>query len=209
MPFAPAFARLSSWSAVELDRIRPQRPKSTRALLCASAALASSTPPASTAGTVFGMSITVVTPPAAAAAVSVPKSSFSGKPGSRLWTWTSMAPGSTYIPRASTTPAPGEADLRSAKIVMTPSEMWTSTRRGPSGVWTVPPAMTRAGPAARSIKFQVRDAEKRRIRNAGAADVLLSPFAPGEHDDEVDPLHARVAEPPGRAQGSATRGHDG
>ena len=71
-------------------------------------------------------------------------------------TCTSMAPGSTYIPRTSTTCAPPGVDLPSSRLVITPSETCTSTSRGPSGVWTVPPAMTSERV---SVKFQVSDAE--------------------------------------------------
>ena len=52
-----------------------------------------------TGGTVLGMSITVVTPAAAAARVPEPKSSFSVIPGSRKWTWASTRPGITASPR--------------------------------------------------------------------------------------------------------------
>jgi len=107
-------------------------PKSTRDRDRASAAFASSTPAESTAGTVFGMSITVVTPPAAAAAVSVPKSSLSGKPGSLLCTCTSMPPGSSHLPETSTGfPRP---DPRGPTLVITPSLTVTSRSAGPSGV---------------------------------------------------------------------------
>ena len=41
----------------------------------------------------FGMQAMAVKPPAAAAAVPVSRVSFSGRPGSRRWTWTSIQPG--------------------------------------------------------------------------------------------------------------------
>ena len=50
------------------------------------------------AGLVFGISNTAVTPPSAAAAVPVPKSSLCSRPGSRKWTWVSTTPGSTCSP---------------------------------------------------------------------------------------------------------------
>ena len=51
-------------------------------------------------GTVFGMSKYVVTPPAAAARLSVLMSAFSVSPGSRKCTWLSITPGSTKHPAA-------------------------------------------------------------------------------------------------------------
>ena len=46
-------------------------------------------------GSVFGISHMAVTPPAAAAAVPLARSSLCSPPGSRKWTWVSMAPGRT------------------------------------------------------------------------------------------------------------------
>src|SRR5260370_39588961 len=153
------------------------------------------------------MSITVVTPPAAAAAVSVPKPSLSGKPGSGLATCPSIAPGSTYMPRASTMCAfEGAGSLPT--LVMTPSATCTSTSRGPSGVWTRPPSMTNAFVRAESVKLEVGDSEQRRIWNAGSADVLLAALAAVEDDDQVDHLDASVAEQLRRAQRVAAGGHD-
>src|SRR6267378_6486463 len=197
----PATASASSWSGVELDRIRPHRPKSTRAFAWASAALASSTPAESTAGTVFGMSITVVTPPMAAARVRVPKSSLSGKPGSRLCTWTSIAPGSTYIPCASMRAAFSGIGPPASTRVITPSVTWTSASRGPSGPWTVPPLISS------SVKFEVLNAEERRVRNAGVLYVFLASFLSIEDDDQVDDIRARVAQNLGRTQRVATGRH--
>ncbi len=48
----------------------------------------------------MGISNTVVTPPAAAAWVSVMKVPRSGWPGARTWKWMSMAPGMTRQPSA-------------------------------------------------------------------------------------------------------------
>src|SRR6266702_7382943 len=178
----------SSCSGVVLERSNPQSPKSTRALLRARADLDSRTPALSTAGTVFGMSSTTVTPPAAAAAVSVPKSSFSGKPGSRLWTCTSTAPGRTYLPRASTSVPPAVSARPGSTFVMTPSLTSTFASRGPAGVYTVPLRIRS------SVKFEVLNPEQRRVRNAGGADVVLPTLASVEHDDEVDDVEARVAQ---------------
>ena len=54
-------------------------------------------------GLVFGMHITVVMPPIAAAALPLAKSSFCGWPGSRMWTCASTKPGNSSRPRASMT----------------------------------------------------------------------------------------------------------
>src|SRR5216684_1725745 len=54
-------------------------------------------------GALLGMSKTVVTPPAAAAAVPLRKPSLYVAPGSRMWTWTSITPGRTKRPEASIT----------------------------------------------------------------------------------------------------------
>src|SRR5262249_9061229 len=69
------------------------------------------------------MHITVVMPPTAAAAPPLPKSSFCGCPGSRMWTWASTQPESRTRARAAmTTPADarslpwGHAALRPASI---------------------------------------------------------------------------------------------
>src|SRR5437762_5998496 len=185
-PIAPAAAISSSCPGVVLDRIRPHRPKSTLALLCAIAAFDSSMPAVSTAGTVLGISSTTVTPPAAAAEVRLAKSSFSGKPGSRLWTWTSTPPGSTYIPDTSTTWAC--AASRCSTRVITPSLTWTSACFGPWGVYTVPPLKRR------SVKLQVLNPKQRRVRNPSLADACLAALAAVKHDDEVDHLQAGVAE---------------
>ncbi len=55
----------------------------------------------SVGGRVFGISSTVVNPPAAAAAVPVAKSSLYASPMSRRCTWTSMRPGRAHNPDAS------------------------------------------------------------------------------------------------------------
>src|SRR5256885_1681056 len=178
----------------------PHKPKSTRALLCAIAAFDSSMPAVSTAGTVFGMSSTTVIPPAAAAAVRLAKSSFSGNPGSRLWTWTSTPPGSTYIPDTSIT-LPCTGRLRSTRVI-TPSVTCTSACWGPTAVWTVPP-LNRS-----SVKLQVLHAKQRRVRNLRVADVVLATFSAVQHDDQMDDLEARTAKHLHRAKRVTARGDD-
>src|SRR5262245_56520908 len=49
-------------------------------------------------GTVFGISIKEVTPPATAALDSVKISALCVRPGSRKWTWSSIQPGKRYKP---------------------------------------------------------------------------------------------------------------
>src|SRR5438128_606387 len=182
--------------------MRPHRPKSTRALLRAIAAFDSSMPAVSTAGTVFGMSSTTVIPPAAAAAVRDPKSSFSGKPGSRLWTWTSTPPGRTYIPVTSISFPSGSIARPGSTLTITPSVTWTSTWRGPSGVQTVPPFRRR------SVKFQVLSSEQWRVRDAGLADVFFAALSAVQHHDQVDHLEPGVAQRLHRAERVATRRDD-
>src|SRR6188508_2671321 len=87
---------------------------------------------------------TVVVPPAAAAAVS--RANRSGRAGSgrRRWVWTSIAPGSTRSPPASTRSAPGGTGRSGPTAWIVPAEMATSTEAAPAGVTTVPPMMTRS-----------------------------------------------------------------
>src|SRR5215472_6053369 len=161
--------------------IRPQRAKSTIARDDASSALCSNTAALSTAGTVFGMSTTVVMPPAAAAAVRDAKSSFSGKPGSRLWTWASTPPGSTSSPRASTSSAAGPAPGPTAST--RPAETPTSASRRPSGMQTVPPRRTRSN-------LEIGLPEQRRERHAGPVQLLRSALLSIQHGDQSD--HGRA-----------------
>src|SRR6267378_1541407 len=101
----------------------------------------------------------------------------------------SMAPGSTYIPPASTTRAPAGCFVACpSNAVITPPETCTSTCRGPSAVPTVPPEMTR------SVKLEISDPEQRGVRDACFPDVLLSPFAAVEHDHQMDHLDPRIAQ---------------
>src|SRR5258706_12469993 len=89
---------------------------------------------------------------------------------------------------------------------MTPPATWTSTCRGPSGVCTVPPVMTRAL-ARGSVNLEVGDSKERRIGDAGAADVVLAPLAAIEDDDEVDHVGARIPQDLRRPQRVAPGGH--
>src|SRR5712671_425439 len=85
--------------------------------------------------------------------------------------------------------------------VITPSVTWTSAWRGPSGPWTVPPLISS------SVKFEVLNAEERRVSNAGVLDVFLASFLSIEDDDQVDDIRARVAQNLGRTQRVATSRH--
>src|SRR5438093_1088685 len=76
----------------------------TRAFLEASLSFSTSLRGVSVGGRVFGISSTVVNPPAAAAAVPVAKSSLYASPMSRRCTWTSMRPGRAHNPDASIAP---------------------------------------------------------------------------------------------------------
>ncbi len=72
----------------------PQNPTSTAHWPSAAARLASRAATSMVGGIEFsGMSMIVVTPPAAAAAVAVAKPSQSVRPGSLTWTWVSTRPG--------------------------------------------------------------------------------------------------------------------
>src|SRR5215475_8201925 len=76
------------------------------------------------------MHITVVMPPTAAAALPLPKSSFCGCPGSRMWTWASTKPGNRSRLRASMTTS---ADARSLP--------WRHAAIRPSSISTPPLAI--------------------------------------------------------------------
>ena len=72
----------------------PQKPMSTNAWGAATSCLSSSAGPLTVDGIEFsGMSMIVVTPPAAAALVAVAKPSQSVRPGSLTCTWASTRPG--------------------------------------------------------------------------------------------------------------------
>src|SRR5207302_647759 len=89
-------------------------------------------------GTVFGISSTVVMPPAAAACEPVSKSSLYVSPGSRKWTCGSIRPGSTWKPLASMTSRAGGRSSRTITSSTWPSLMRTCPRRLDSGVTIVP-----------------------------------------------------------------------
>ena len=83
------------------------------------------------------MSITVVTPPAAAARVAVANPSHSVRPGSFTWTWVSTRPGSsTWTPGSSSVRAASRAAPGPATAAIRPSRTATVAGRTPSGVTT-------------------------------------------------------------------------
>src|SRR5476649_3109053 len=96
-------------------------------------------------GSSVGISITVVTPPAAAARVALSKSSSRvdrKKPG--MCECASTRPGSTYLPVASICWAPCIGSLAPATALMVPSLMPIRAGALPLGPMTVPPLMTRS-----------------------------------------------------------------
>src|SRR6478752_7712047 len=84
-------------------------------------------PSLSSAGLVFGMQQTDVNPPATAAAEPDPTVSSSSSPGSRKCTCTSINPGVTYFPFASTTRS-ALPKFRPMEAIV-PSRIRTSARR--------------------------------------------------------------------------------
>lgn len=131
----------------------PYRPKSTCAFGPTIDARCRRTVAECTDGVEIGISRIVVMPPAAAAAVAVPKSSRSATEGSRACVWVSIAPGRTWRSVASTTRvAPGTASPAGTMATIRPASTATSPRAGPSAVTIVPPrnsssTSTRAGQA--------------------------------------------------------------
>ena len=88
----------------------------------------------------------VVVPPNAAATESRKNRSGCSSVATRVWVWTSTAPGSTSIPVASITSSAavaGPARSGSMATIRPPSTA-TSARREPEAVTTVPPRMTRS-----------------------------------------------------------------
>ncbi len=84
----------------------PQKPTSTKQLSCAALRFTSSAATSTVGGRLFsGMSMMVVTPPAAAALVALAKPSHSVRPGSLTCTWVSTRPGSSTSSSASRNPA--------------------------------------------------------------------------------------------------------
>jgi hypothetical protein len=82
-----------------------------------------------------GMSISVVTPPAAAARVALAKPSHSVRPGSLTWTWVSTRPGRRISrPGSSSTAAASGESPKPATAAIRPARTVTVTGRMPSGV---------------------------------------------------------------------------
>ena len=80
----------------------PQKPTSMKQLSCAALRFTSSAATSTVGGRLFnGMSMMVVTPPAAAALVALAKPSHSVRPGSLTCTWVSTRPGSSTSSSAS------------------------------------------------------------------------------------------------------------
>ncbi len=97
-----------------------------------------------TEGTVFGMSATAVTPPAAAARVPDWKSSLSVNPGSLKWTCMSIIPGRTRFPPAfNTLSASGVNPLLVRDWILPPSTTTLPSKK-PLGVYILPSLTTRS-----------------------------------------------------------------
>src|SRR5205823_5900117 len=97
------------------------------------------------------------------------------------------------MPLASTSCAPG-ASIDGSTAAITPSVTCTSAWRGPSGVWTLPPRMSS------SVKFEVLNAEERRVRDAFLADVVFAALTAVQHHDKMNHIEARVAQHLDRAE---------
>src|SRR5690606_17429990 len=92
------------------------------------------------------MQHTVVKPPRTAAAAPVSSVSFSGKPGSRKWTCTSIKPGVTTRPLASTTSAPaGAARPTPTAAICSPTTNTSATASSPCDGSTTRPPRIRIG----------------------------------------------------------------
>ncbi len=113
----------------------PQKPRSIQAWPSAVFRLASSPATVVVGGTeLSGMSMTVVTPPAAAARVAVAKPSHSVRPGSLTCTWVSTRPGSRAVsPRSVRRSSPTSSEPYAAICSIRPSWISTSAGRSPSG----------------------------------------------------------------------------
>ncbi len=152
-PTTPASTMASSWP-VDRGVRPPHAATSTRLCRRAARALACTATAVTVGGSQsIGMSTTVVTPPATAAALPVSKPSHSSRPGSWKWTWPSTMPGSTSSPPASRTWAPTvSAPPAAANATTRPSTMTTSAGPIPSGVTTVPPRTTKVTARARRAR---------------------------------------------------------
>jgi hypothetical protein len=89
-------------------------------------------------GLLMGISKMVVTPPAAAARVSVAKSPRAGYAGARQWKWISTAPGMTYCPRASITSRASSGVPRATLATILPSSSARSSASTARSVITSP-----------------------------------------------------------------------
>ena len=124
----------------------PQKPTSTCAASCAAFRLTCRPSTVVVGGMLLsGMSMIVVTPPAAAARVAVAKPSHSVRPGSLTCTWLSTRPGSsTSSSPRSMVSVPSSRDSSGSIATTTPSR--TAMQRGtsPARVITLRPRNTRS-----------------------------------------------------------------
>jgi hypothetical protein len=146
-PAAPAAICSSICSAVVAWTTPPQRAKSTTASGSASDRLRSKVAPSTVGGRAWGISTTVVTPPAAAPRPPASNPSCSSGSGSKRSesSWmkcvcASTTPGRTTRPVASISSAPlRSATPGAASSTTTPSAMTTSIGPVPAAVTTWPP----------------------------------------------------------------------
>ena len=157
----------------------PQKPTSTWQRPAAAARLTASAAGSTVGGRLFsGMSTMVVTPPAAAAAVAVPKPSQSARPGSLTCTCVSTRPGSrTTSPASSTTRRAVRVAVSGSTAAIVPSLTATQPGPSPSGV-TIRCARSSSSNSATSSRPGRRGgAERRAVRAppAVAGDVRWPP----------------------------------
>ncbi len=149
----------------------------------------------SSGGTVFGMSMTVVTPPATAALLACAQSSLWVNPGVRKCTWESMRPGSRYRPPPSRVRTAGGRSSGPRSRAIRPSATAIPPGTTPSPVtsrtpWTTSEYRSRSGAAPSDF---------------GSADIVGLQFHPAERPDllaaHADPQQFVVRPLAGRRAG--------
>src|SRR5277367_1906146 len=126
----------------------PQNPVSTQSFPAAAASFSRNAAAVVVAGMLFsGISIKVVTPPAAAARVAVENPSQSARPGSLMCTCVSTTPGITTKSPASCTVLPEGISPYAETAAITPARTCIAAARSPSGVITRFPRTIRSAAA--------------------------------------------------------------
>jgi hypothetical protein len=135
-PNTPAFQSAGSSSEFP-GTTPPQNPASTQSFPAAAASFSRNAAAEVVAGMLFrGISINVVTPPAAAARVAVENPSQSARPGSLICTCVSTTPGITTKSPASCTVAPETISSNAETAAITPPSTCIAAARSPCGVIT-------------------------------------------------------------------------